>query len=119
MATRLADDHAWVNILSRATVLLAIATNLVGVVTLIFGTLLWALYPTYRWLREGVWHSHSLADMLASESASDAWLLDMPLMIVLPSIGGALAVVGMAMFFSVSLVRNGSAGRTKLPRADH
>jgi len=53
MATRFADDHAWINILFRAAILFAGATYLVGAATLILGTLLSLVLLAYQWLRYG------------------------------------------------------------------
>ena len=109
MAVRLSHDHAWINILFRVAVFgFAIATYFVGAAALILGTLLSLVLLAYQWLRYGVWCTCSLADLLAPENPdeSSSWFLETPLLITMPSIGGTLTVTGLAMLFSVGLLRH-------------
>ena len=101
-------QRAWFNTLSRAAILFAAATYFVGAATLIFGTLLSLVLLTYQWLRYGVWCTCSLADLLARKNPdeSSSWFLETPLLITMPSIGGTLTVAGLAMLFSVGLLRH-------------
>ena len=77
-----------------------IAAYLVGVVTLIFGTVLSVLYLIYRWLRDGVWQTNTLADLLSGKNSLEgswSWTLDMPLLVAMPAIGSILVVAGIAI----------------------
>ena len=112
MVVRYRGGHAWINILFHVALLgIAATTYLVGAVALIFGTLLSALYLTYRWLRDGVWHSHTLADVFARGMAPDrptqpeTWLLEAPLLIAMPTIGAALTIASIALFVVAELPR--------------
>jgi hypothetical protein len=107
MAIGLLHYHAWVNILSRAAILFAVATYLVGAATLIFGTLLSLVLLAYQWLRYGIWCTCSPADLLARNhpDESSSWFLKTPMLVTMPSIGSALAAVGIAMLFWVGLPR--------------
>lgn len=109
MAVRHMHARAWINFPFRVAVLgFATTTYLLGAVTLSFGTLLTALYLTYRWFRDGVWYSYTLADVLVRHSApgrpaqSEGWLLEAPLLIALPVAGAFLTVAGMAIVFSLN-----------------
>jgi hypothetical protein len=110
MLARFSHSHARINILFRVGVnSFAIVIYLVGAVTLSVGTLLTALHLTYRWLRDGAWHFYSLADLLAGENPSEplaqseSWLLETPLLVAMPAVGGTLTVAGLAIFFSGGL----------------
>jgi hypothetical protein len=123
MAARLRHDHAWINILFRVVFFqFVIATYLIGTITLIFGTLLSAQYLIYRWLRDGVWHAYSLAEVLADGSEPDrpiqsgGWLFEAPLLIALPTVGGTLTVASLALFFGAGLFLIGT-GRQQATRA--
>jgi hypothetical protein len=113
MAVRLSHDHAWINTLFRVAVFgFATATYLVGAAALIIGTLLSLVLLAYQWLRYGVWCTCSLADLLARESApdrpaeSEAWIFETPLLIAMPTVGGTLTVAGLAVLFSVGVLRH-------------
>ena len=115
---RFSVGHAWINIMFRVGInSFAILMYLVGAVTLSVGTLLTALHLTYRWLRDGVWHFYSLADLLADENPSEplaqseSWLLEMPLLVAMPAVGGTLTVAGLTIFFSVGLFWHKSASK--------
>ena len=117
MAARLRHDHAWINILFRVVFFgFVIATYLAGTITLIFGTVLSAMYLTYRWLRDGVWNAYSLADVLAHGGEPDrpiqsgGWLFEAPLLTAVPTVGVTLTVASLALFFGVGLLLIG-AGR--------
>jgi hypothetical protein len=112
MVVRYRGGHAWINILFRVAVLgIAATTYLVGAVALTFGTLLSALYLTFQWLRGGVWHFHTLADVFARGMAPDrptqpeAWFLEAPLLISMPTIGGTLTIASIALFVAAELPR--------------
>ena len=113
MAAILRHDHAWINNLFRVVILeFAIATYLVGAVTLTLGTLLSLFLLAYQWVRYGVWCACSLADLFArknpdesSSQSAASWFVDTALLITMPSVGGALTVAGLVMFFSVGLFR--------------
>ena len=93
--------------LSYAAILFAGAMYLFGAAALTFGTLLALGLLSYQWLRYGVWCPCSLADLLTrgNPGESSSWFLETPLLITMPSIGGTLTVAGLAMAFSVSLLR--------------
>src|SRR5262245_59632847 len=104
MLARISRGHAWINILFRVGInSFAMVMYLVGAVTLNVGTLLTALHLTYRWLRDGVWHSYSLGDLLGPFVQSESWLLKTPLLVAMPAVGGTLTVAGLTIFFSVGL----------------
>src|SRR5262245_12874717 len=110
MLARFSHGHAWINILFRVGAnSFAIVMYLVGAVTLSVGTLLTALHLIYRWLRDGVWHSYSLGDLLTGENPSEpfvqfkSWLLETPLLVAMPAVGSTLTVAGLTIFFSVGL----------------
>src|SRR5262245_16812361 len=102
-------SHARINFLFRVAVLgFSAAAYFVGVALLLFGTLATALHMTYRWLRDGVWHSYTLADVLSGHGEGfrpppEDWLHDIPLLISMPMVGGTLTVVGMMVLFGVGI----------------
>jgi hypothetical protein len=103
--------HARINFLLRvAAVVLSVATYTVGVVLLIFGPLLLAIYLTYRWLRDGVWHSLTLAEVLMHDSAVDrpaqtaGWLYETPLLMSVPAVGGLITVAGIVGFIAFGVL---------------
>ncbi len=115
MMVRYRVGHVWIHNLFHVAVLgIAATTYLVGVVALIFGTLLSALYLTFQWLRDGVWHSYTLADLFARGLAPDrptqpeAWLLEAPLLIAMPTIGATLTIASIALFVAAELQRMAS-----------
>ena len=112
MMVRYRVGHAWINILFHVAVLgIAATTYVVGAIALIFGTLLSALYLAFQWLRDGVWHSHTLADVFARGLAPDrptqpeAWFLEAPLLIAMPTIGATLTIASMALFVAAEWPR--------------
>ena len=112
MLARFSVGHAWINIMFRVGInSFAILMYLVGAVTLSVGTLLTALHLTYRWLRDGVWHSYSLGDLLGPFARSESWLLETPLLVAMPAVGGTLTVAGLTIFFSVGLFWHKSASK--------
>jgi len=130
MAAHTRDYYESVNAsMSIVTRLFGIVTYLAGSVTLIFGTLSLLLYLAYQWLRDGVWYSYSLADVLVAKDTSEnpeqavslglgapQWFLDASLLAVLPSVGGTLTFVGIVVYLCASFLVGRRARSHRVPR---
>jgi hypothetical protein len=87
-----------------------IAMICVGAFVLLDATVVLLLFLVYQWLRYGVWYSYSLASVLSWADVPDdpsqlvtwlgvrkvlAWCVEAPLLSVMPTVGGAMALVGL------------------------
>lgn len=113
MTAGVAHDYNWANLtLFRASLVLGIITYLFGVAMLILIAVPVLLYLVYRWLRDGVWHSYALADVLEGASVFDntsevgvtAWFFETPLLTATSAVGGSLTVSGLAILFGIGFM---------------
>jgi hypothetical protein len=113
MTAGVAHDQNWINFTQfRVSLVLGMLTYLLGVAMLILIAVPLLLYLCCWWLRDGVWHSYSLAEVLERASTADnmleagitTWLFEMSLLAVASAVGGLLTVSGFAIIFGIGLM---------------